>query len=105
MGRVKQAGSDEAYLGDAWAWAGELARTHNVGVRVVLLPTGRPGCWDIRLEAVEVADRRAVGVKAQVVSTYPDASPVTLAGRLYAMAVQLDRKLSDPLADIRPTPA
>lgn len=102
MGRVKQAGSDEAYLGDAWAWAGELARTHNVGVRVVLLPTGRRGCWDIRLEAVEVVDRRAVGVKAQVVSSFPDASPVTLAGRLYSMAVQLDKLLTDPVALLRP---
>lgn len=95
MGRAPKPTADESYLGDTWSWAGELAATHNCGVRVVLLPAGRRGCWTVRLEAVEVVDGRAVAVRAVVKSEYPDASPVTLAGRLFAMAVRLDKALTD----------
>lgn len=94
MGRAPGSKADECYLGDAWAWAGEVGSTHNCGLRVVLVPTGRRGVWVVRLEAVEVVDGRATSVRAVVKAEYPDASPVTLAGRLYALSVKLDRELT-----------
>lgn len=98
MGRPRENKQEVGYLEDAWLWCRDLGGTHDVGVRVVLHPSGQRGVWVVRVEAVHVVEGRAVAVAATVRSEYPDASPVTFSGRLYSLMVKLDQELTaDPL--------
>lgn len=93
MSRGKTRSADEDVMGAAYDWAGEAGRVHNCGARIVLLPSRRRGVWLVRAQAVDVVDKRAVGVRVQVELEWPTSEYQTFAGALMNALMRLDHEL------------
>jgi hypothetical protein len=93
VGRNKAAENDEGFLQSAWEWAGDVGQAQNLGVRIVLTPTGRPGVWSVRAQAVLVVDGKAQGVHTQAKAEYPNGRATTLAALVFALLTDLSVEL------------
>lgn len=93
MGRNKAAENDEGFLQSAWEWAGDVGQSANLGVRIVLTPTGRQGVWSVKAQAVPVVDGKAVGIHTQVKAEFPNGRASTLAALVFTLLTDLSVEL------------
>lgn len=93
MARGKVTHGDEEQMRGAYDWAGEAGRVHGCAIRLVLLPTSRPGVWLVRAQAVDAVDGRAVRVRVQVALEWPRSEQQTLSGAIMNALMQLDHEL------------
>jgi hypothetical protein len=103
MSKAPVGRADEEFIRSAWDWAGEAAVEHRAGIRVSLVPSKRRGVWQIRAQAVEMVETRAVGIRVQVETEWPTTNHSTLAGAVLAALMQLDHQLGIDALQQEPT--
>lgn len=95
MGRRRAVDAADAdYMGPAWEWAGDICHNHRCAVGVSVLPTRRAGVWTVRATAKALGEGPVTHQYVRVEAEWPNSTPQTLAGLIWALMMQLDGELS-----------
>ena len=96
MVKPKNGGQEEEFLRSAWTVIRETETSYNVSVDVELVPQKQPGVWLIYLIATDlVAGGGFYRPIARERRNFPNASNGTMAGTLFAAALQLDALVTE----------
>jgi len=81
-----------------WEWAVDVGEASGCAIQVSLNPTRRRGVWSVRVRALEMADGRACGIRAQKAGEWPCADRVEFIAYIHLLLLALDAELAnDPL--------